>query len=175
MRSYVKIMSDTATSECCKIVNYVYRDNLQAANDWVYGSTNEQEYRLSVFNQSQKANLTQCPASKPIANLATNQCFACPQNAPSFNLGSRKCEPTCVSQSLIFIVAEHRCDYNRTCDEGKYFNNATHKCEVNLGTDSSCPKDKPVWNLKTLSCNKCSNSTPYFDTNIQACRPCTQN
>ncbi len=28
MNSYVKIMNDTITSECCKIINYVYRDNL---------------------------------------------------------------------------------------------------------------------------------------------------
>lgn len=28
MNAYVKIMNDTITSECCKIINYVYRDNL---------------------------------------------------------------------------------------------------------------------------------------------------
>lgn len=28
MNSYVKIMNDTITSECCKVINYVYRDNL---------------------------------------------------------------------------------------------------------------------------------------------------
>lgn len=41
MKNYVKIMNDTITSECCKVVHYVYRDNLVASDSWLYGSTNE--------------------------------------------------------------------------------------------------------------------------------------
>lgn len=94
MRNYVKIMQDTATSECCKVVNYVYRDNLERDN-WVYGTTNEQDYKLSLFNQSKGANLTQCPANKPFANLTTNQCYACLPSTPLFNLGTRSCQLSC--------------------------------------------------------------------------------
>ncbi len=172
MLNYVKIMSDTATSECCKVVNYVYRDNLERDN-WVYGSTNEQDYKLSLFNQAKGANLTQCPANKPVADLTTNQCFACLPNTPLFNLGTRSCQLSCEDQSLIYVASTHQCDYNRNCEEGKYFNNNTNKCEVNLGTDSTCPRDRPVWNPKTYSCNKCDKSIPYYDTNVYACRACT--
>jgi hypothetical protein len=72
MNSYVKIMNDTITSECCKVVNYVYRDNLVSSNSWIYGNTNEKDYRLAIFNQSSKVNLTQCPESKPFANTSSN-------------------------------------------------------------------------------------------------------
>jgi hypothetical protein len=61
MKKYVKIMNDTVTSECCKIVNYVYRDNLLGTDSWIYGSTNESQYRLSIFTQSTTVNLTLCP------------------------------------------------------------------------------------------------------------------
>ena len=72
MKNYVKIMRDTITSQCCKVVHYVYRDNLVASDAWLYGSTNEEQYRLDVFKRAAAANLTQCPQTRPFANLTNN-------------------------------------------------------------------------------------------------------
>lgn len=60
------------------MVNYVYRDNLEAGNNWIYGNTSEKDYRLSIFSKAKEANLTQCPTAKPFANLISNTCFSCP-------------------------------------------------------------------------------------------------
>lgn len=40
MKNYIRIMNDTITSECCKIVHYIFHDNLVSTNSWVYGTTN---------------------------------------------------------------------------------------------------------------------------------------
>lgn len=90
MTSYVKIMNDTVTSQCCKVVNYVYIDDLVDTNAWIYGNTTEQQYRLKIFNMSQNVNISKCTSSSPFANFTTNQCFACPNNN-IFNVQSRQC------------------------------------------------------------------------------------
>lgn len=72
MKNYVQIMNDTVTSECCKVVNYVYRDDLVDSTNWIYGNLTDEQYRLSVFQRSQNVNLTQCPKEKPYVNLKTN-------------------------------------------------------------------------------------------------------
>ena len=77
MEAYVTIMNDTITSECCKIVHYVYRDNLIDTDQWIYGATTEEEYRLGIYKESLKHNLTQCPATTPFANKTSNTCAAC--------------------------------------------------------------------------------------------------
>jgi len=103
MSAYASIMNDTITSECCRVVNYVYRDNLVDTNDWVYGNTTEELYRQGVFNKAQKNNLTQCPAARPFVNESSNNCLACPREQPLFDLGSRKCRSSCQSAGLVLI------------------------------------------------------------------------
>ena len=168
-------MEDTATSECCKVVHYVFRDNLVNANNWVYGEMTEEKYRTKIFEDSKKNNLTQCPADLPFVDESINECFACPDAKPLFNLTTRSCDPSCESKNLVFVEEEHKCDINRTCEEGKYFNNITFQCEKDLGSLSTCPHDKPIWNDKILSCQPCPPEHPYFDLNLQSCRACTEN
>jgi hypothetical protein len=86
MKEYVQIMNDTITSECCKIVNYYYRDNLIDSDNWIYGNLTEEAYRLSIFERSKDVNLTQCPKKLPFVNLTKNECFNCTNDKPFFNL-----------------------------------------------------------------------------------------
>lgn len=117
-------MNATITSECCKIVNYFYRDNLVDSNYWVYGNTTEKDYRLGIFEQSKVHNLTQCLKGLPFANIKDNECFSCPDELPYFNLGTRKCFEGC-KYPMIMDRTIKNCDYNRTCTDGKYFNTVT--------------------------------------------------
>ena len=78
--------------------------------------------------------------------------MACPTDLPLFNLTSRTCVASCESNNLVYDDAQHICDINRTCEEGKYFNNITYQCEKDLGTLSACPAQYPVWNNQILTC-----------------------
>ena len=128
MQNYVKIMNDTITSECCKIINYYYRDNLANANSWFYGKTTEKDYRLALYERAKLYNLTKCPSSAPYANLTINKCFPCPSNLPYFNVGARACVAGCSNAAFIINTTSHICDYNRTCPSGQSFNDFTAQC-----------------------------------------------
>lgn len=40
--------------------NRLYKDNLKAPN-WIYGNITEEQYRLIVFSETTKFNMTTCP------------------------------------------------------------------------------------------------------------------
>jgi hypothetical protein len=61
------------------------KDNLKAPN-WVYGNITEEQYRLMVFAETTKFNMTTCPIETPFANKVNNTCFSCPEGS-IFSLG----------------------------------------------------------------------------------------
>ena len=72
MKEYVKIMNDTVTSECCKIVHYVYRDNLVSTNSWVYGTNSQEQYQQDLLKLAEKSNLRSCSEYRPFVNRQSN-------------------------------------------------------------------------------------------------------
>lgn len=55
----------------------LFKDNLKAPN-WIYGNITEEQYRLLVFTETTKFNMTTCPLTSPFANKFNNTCFSCP-------------------------------------------------------------------------------------------------
>lgn len=102
--NYLNIITEVLNSNCTKVPNELppqtakglvdlsqskYKNNLQASN-WIYGNITEEQYRLQVFAQSIKYNLTSCPIKTPYVNEKTSECFDCPRDS-TYNLGKKTC------------------------------------------------------------------------------------
>lgn len=66
--------------------NALYKDNLKAEG-WYYGSIQEQDYKLQMFELATKYNVSTCPLNRPFANFQLNKCTSCKQAGAVFNLG----------------------------------------------------------------------------------------
>lgn len=168
-------MTETVTSECCKKITYLFRDNLAETSQWIYGNITEKEYRDNLTKRAEAGKMATCTASLPFVNISNNECFKCPTDKPIFDLGKRVCVEQCEKQSLILNTTTHQCTHNHTCQTGMVFNNKTKKCQADLGTTAVCPVNRPVWDDDSLSCQLCSSAHPFYDINVKSCRKCTEN
>lgn len=174
LRNYATIMNDTLNSNCCNRTVYLFRDNLLSYSFWIYGNTTYSKYQAALLARANGTKMATCPSSLPFVNVSTNGCFACPPARPIYDLGLGRCVPPC-AKGLVLDVKLHQCAVNKSCPFGEYWNNATQKCEVSLGSSSRCPLTRPYFNVSSLSCQLCPNGVPYFDVAIRSCRACTVN
>lgn len=101
-----------------------YKNNLQAKN-WLYGNITEAQYRLEVFANSIKYNLTSCPLEKPYVNIQSYDCFDCPVGL-KFNLGTKLCE-VCPEGTKYNLTLN---DCVNICILPEVFNATTKNCEI---------------------------------------------
>lgn len=139
MKAYTSSAQEILGSDCChkKLEfkeekplgmvdlgsNVLYKDNLRARN-WYYGSTNERDYRLQMFELTTKYNVSTCPLSRPFANYAQNRCEKCKDKGAIFNLGVRSCF-YCGKLSYL-NESNSLCD---PCPPFTFYNFTSKKCE----------------------------------------------
>ena len=92
MKDYQSIMEMTINSKCCQVVKYEYRDNLDVSN-WHWGNTTQSDYQAKIFQRQSLSDmkLQPCPYNMPWVISQNNTCFACPNDKPLFNVGTRIC------------------------------------------------------------------------------------
>lgn len=183
--NYLDIITQILHSNCTKIPNELppqnptglidlsqsmFKNNLQAKN-WIFGNITEEQYRLQVFANSIKYNLTSCPIDKPYVSSVTSKCFDCPSDA-KFSLGANTC--ICPTE-LIYDANENECTKN--CSKNEVFNKEKKICEKKVvppppATKSFCPQEKPSWNNVNKVCEPCPLELPYYSTRTKKCIKC---
>jgi hypothetical protein len=166
-------MTETVNSDCCKKITYLFRDNLAENSQWIYGNITEKQYRDNLTEREKSGKMAACPSTLPFVNVTLNECFVCPKDKPIFDLGKRTCVEGCEAKKLVLNVTTHECSHNLTCATGMVFNHQTLKCQADLGTNTICPVERPLWDDETLSCQLCSSGHPFYDINVKSCRICT--
>lgn len=102
--------------------NAIYKDNLKAGG-WYYGSIQEQDYKLQMFELATKYNVSTCPLNRPFANFQLNKCTSCKQAGAVFNLGVRSCF---YCGKLAYLnVTNSMCE---SCPSQHYYNATSKQC-----------------------------------------------
>jgi hypothetical protein len=151
----------------------LYKDNL-AAKNWKYGSTTAEKYRLDVFSNSIKYNLTTCALQTPFVNKGKDNCFDCPPGL-TFNLGTRLCEGCPAGYDYSESVNACVNGKEEVCENGMVYNYTTQTCEekkIINNFDSLCPEGKPFWNDENKICEVCPSDSPFFNENSLQCEGC---
>lgn len=114
-----------------------YKNNLNADN-WIYGNTTADKYRLDIFADTIRYNQTSCPIDRPYVNYVTKLCFNCPVGLV-FNLGTKLCDGC--REGFKYNITINQCI--GICPPNLVFNVTTNNCVVpqqNYNNNASaCP------------------------------------
>jgi len=184
---YLSVVERLVNSQCSDITTYLligptpYQTNLNTQKSWLLGGITMDDLVKDYINRiKNNDNVTNCGNDtpfwngfsciscndpKPIFNIATRECVACP-TGQVFDLTTRTCKdsgiknykPNAAAESKLLVPTGAPTDAIP-----KYMNTG----------DVPCPADKPF--VKDNTCIPCPVDKPYFNLIAKECQNCPTN